>query len=146
LAPSHDRKERHIATQDTYTSDAHPSGQALTDARVASGVGILERWRERSAERKRRTIVNWLRVIAKQAADRDPIRRRHDVLLHYRAAAVRTELLEIAALLERAHDPDPDCVAALHALLAHTRPSPLYNPNIPFPELQATLDHVRAGL
>jgi hypothetical protein len=69
------------------------------------------------------------------------------VLLHYRAAAVRTDLLEIAALLERAHDPDPACIEALRALLANTDgESPLYNTNTPFPELEATLDYVRSGL
>jgi hypothetical protein len=68
------------------------------------------------------------------------------VLLHYRASAVRSELLELAAALERAYDPDPECVTALHDLLAHTAESPLYDPKIPFYVLETTLEHIRAGL
>jgi hypothetical protein len=123
--------------------------------RVEHARGTLEQWRERSTERKRarllsarnrRSLVRWLRRTAKTAVDRDPIRRRRDVLLHYRAAAVRTDLLEIAALLERAHNADPACIEALHALLANGSDSPLYNKNIDFSQLQATLDYVRSGL
>jgi hypothetical protein len=67
------------------------------------------------------------------------------VLLHYRAAAVRTDLLEIAALIERVDNPDPDCVAALRNLLANGE-SPLYHRDVHVSELYATLDHIRAGL
>jgi hypothetical protein len=67
-------------------------------------------------------------------------------LLHYRAAAVRTDLLDIAAMLERANDPNPDCVTALHDLLAHNGHSPLYDPKISFSELEAALDWIRSGL
>jgi hypothetical protein len=69
------------------------------------------------------------------------------VLLHYRAAAVRTDLLEIAALLEQANNPDPACITVLHHLLANdTADSPLYNPETSFTELEAILAKVRAGL
>jgi hypothetical protein len=68
------------------------------------------------------------------------------VLLHYRAAAVRTELLEIAATLERSDNPDPACIAELHDLLANGCDSPLYNPHIHVSELRATLHHVRVRL
>jgi hypothetical protein len=98
------------------------------------------------SKRNRRVLAQWLRLTASRAIDRDSIRRRHDVLLHYRAAAVRTDLLEIAALLERAHDPEPDGIRALHALLSNENGSPLYNRNTPFSELEATLDYVRSGL
>jgi hypothetical protein len=94
----------------------------------------------------RERIARQLRGTARLASDSDSIRRRHDVLLHYRAAAVRTELLEIAALLERAHDPDPACVVALRELLANGCDSPLYNVAIPVAELHETLDRVRSGL
>jgi len=96
--------------------------------------------------RNRRYLAQWVRRITKLASDRDPIRRRHDVLLHYRAAAVRTDLLEIAAMLERAHDAEPQCVTALHDLLAHIGDSPLYDSKIPFCELETTLDYIRSGL
>lgn len=145
-----------MATQHTYTGRAHEPTQAPTGTPIESSRGILERRRERRAGRKhaqlisartRRALASRLRRTATLAVDRDPIRRRRDVLLHYRAAAVRTDLLEIAALLERAHDPDPACIEALRALLANTDgDSPLYHTNTPFPELQATLDYVRSGL
>ncbi len=59
---------------------------------------------------------------------------------------MRTELLEIAATLERAQNPDPACVATLHELLANGCDSPLYNPDIHISELYATVHYVRAGL
>jgi hypothetical protein len=140
------------------TQDAYPEHIGVpTDAQTTPGrhPGVLQRQHERRARRKharpvsarnRRRLAQWLRTTAIHATDRDPIRRRHDVLLHYRAAAVRTDLLEIAALLEHAHDPDPDCVAALRNLLANGCDSPLYNADIHISELRATLDHVHAGL
>jgi hypothetical protein len=60
------------------------------------------------------------------------------VLLRYRAAAVRTELLEIAALLEQARDPDPAYAEEVHELLANGD-SPLYHPGVHVSELYATL-------
>ena len=127
-----------------------PIRTTLEPARAA-----LERLRERSAERararlvserNRRMLARWLRRTAERALDRDPIRRRRDTLLHDRAAAVRTNLFEIAALLEHAYNADPICIERLHALLANGHDSPLYNTNIPFSELEATLDYVRSGL
>jgi hypothetical protein len=59
---------------------------------------------------------------------------------------VRSDLLEIAALLEHTHDPDPARVAALHNLLANGCDSPLYNTDIHISELHATLHYVRSGL
>jgi hypothetical protein len=67
------------------------------------------------------------------------------VALHYRVAAVRAELLEIAALLEHAHDPDPGCIAALRDLLRDAA-SPLYDPSVDPAQLRATLDKARAAL
>jgi hypothetical protein len=144
-----------MATQPTPpTSVAHP-GRAQTAGALERPPGILDRWQAQRAERKqarlisaryRRVLAKWRRRTANHAIDPDPIRRRHDVLLHYRAAAVRTDLLEIAALLERAHNPDPAGIEALRALLANDTDSPLYNTNTPFSELEATLDFVRSGL
>ncbi len=67
------------------------------------------------------------------------------MLLYYRAAAVRADLLEIAALLEHAHDPDPGSVAALRDLLRGER-SPLFDAAVAASELRATLDRARAAL
>jgi hypothetical protein len=144
-----------MATQSRQPARVGHPAHAQTAGALERAPGTRDRWQARRAERKqarlisarnRRVLAKWLRRTANHAIDRDPIRRRHDVLLHYRAAAVRTDLLEIAALLERAHDPEPDCIQALHGLLANGNDSPLYNPNTPFTELEAILDEVRAGL
>lgn len=145
-----------MATEDAYPDHlsvpADPQPRNTAERRRT----IPDRWRERStarnqarlmSARNRRVLARWLRLTANHATDRDPIRRRHDVLLHYRAAAVRTDLLEIAALLEHADDPDPEYITLLDNLLAnHTADSPLYNPHTPFTELEAILNKVRAGL
>jgi hypothetical protein len=114
--------------------------------------GIVQRWRERSAERKRarlvsarnrRVLAKWLRRIASRAHDPDSTL---DEPLHYRTAAVRTELLELAAILEHTAEPDPASVTALCDLLADSRGSPLYNPSIPAARLDEALQRIRAGL
>jgi hypothetical protein len=58
---------------------------------------------------------------------------------------VRTDLLEIAALLEQVDDPDPASVNAIHELLADGG-GPLYNPTVQVSELHATLHDIGAGL
>jgi hypothetical protein len=73
------------------------------------------------------------------------MRRQHDVLLRYRAAGVRVELLEIAALLEQTRDPDPACVKAVRELVANGD-SPLYHPGVHVSELHAALYYIRTGL
>jgi hypothetical protein len=163
--PSHNLQgERQAeATEGGHSDKTTPAVRAehagfLADPHTTSAkrqLGVVQCRRERRAERKharlvsagnRRRLARWLRLTANHATDRDPIRRRRDPLLHYRAAAVRTDLLEIAALLEHAHDPDPDCLAELRDLIANGCDSPLYNADIPFSQLQATLDYVRCGL
>jgi len=143
-----------VKTRYTDRERAAQPGRAPNRSGVEPARGTLERWRFRCSERQRARLVSarnrgmlarWLRRTTKTAVDRDPLRRRRDVLLHYRAAAVRTDLLEIAAMLECAHDPDPACVATLHNLLANAD-SPLYNPDIPFSKLEATLDQLRSCL
>jgi hypothetical protein len=143
-----------MATQPTNpTSVAHPA-HAHTAGALERAPATLDRWQARRAERRqarlisarnRRVLAKWLRRTANHAVDPDPIRRRNDVLLHYRAAAVRSDLLEVAALIERADSPDPDCVAALRNLLANGD-SPLYRAGVQVSELYATLDYIRAGL
>jgi len=66
-------------------------------------------------------------------------------ILPDRVAAVRSELLELASALKQNTDPDPTSVALIHELLTNGC-SPLYNTNIPFSELEATIDRVRSGL
>lgn len=115
--------------------------------------GALERRRADRAEHKQTRpisarkcrLARWLRRTANRERPR-PLTRTREPLLHYRAAAVRSDLLEIAALLEHTHDPDPARVAALHNLLANGCDSPLYNTDIHISELHATLHYVRSGL
>jgi hypothetical protein len=135
-----------MAGQHTHTGRAAQPAPTPTGTTTENGLGLRERWRQRRAEHRRRVIVQWLRRTANQAGQRDPIARRRQPLLHYRAAAVRSDLLEIAAALERAPNPAPASVATLGELLANGCDSPLYNPDIHVSELRATLDRVRAGL
>ena len=144
-----------MTTHDTHPDNIGQPRRALARTGLKHAIGTLGRWRERSAERNRarlvsdrnrRMLAQWLRRTAETALDPDPIRRRRDVLLHYRAAAVRTDLFEIAALLEHAYNADPISVKALRGLLADGANSPLYNAKIPFAELESTLNYVRSGL
>jgi hypothetical protein len=144
-----------MPTQDTCLERTHAPGEPPTHSNVGSERSTDQRGPIRSAQgklaevasaRKRRVLARWLRRTANCAHDPDPLTRRRDALLHYRATAVRTELLEIAAILEHAHNPDPKCVAALRDLLANGCDSPLYNADIHASELRATLHYVRSGL
>ena len=133
-----------MAIQDNCTGRVHLPSQTPTGATIDGG--LRERWRLHNVERQRRVIVQWLRRTANRAVEPHPIVRRRHALLHYRVAAVRTDLLEIATTLERSVDPDPGCIATLHRLLADGCDSPLYNPDIHVSELRATLHHVRVRL
>jgi hypothetical protein len=96
-----------------------------------------------TSARSRRSLARWLRSTARDATT--PRRVPNDMLLRYRAAAVRTELIELAALIERTEAPDPLPVAALRALLRDGA-SPLYNPAVPAAELHKTIEYIRSGL
>jgi hypothetical protein len=142
-----------MATADASFEHAGQSSTARAPGTVERDRGTLQRWRERNTERdrarlvsprNRRRLAQRLRRPAMDANERR-IRPGPEVLLHYRAAAVRGQLLEIAALLERAHDPDLECVKEIHRLLANGD-SPLYHPGVHVSELYATLYYVRAGL
>ena len=144
-----------MPTQDTCSERTHPPGDAPTHRNVESDRSTAQRGPVRSAQRKlagvasarkRRVLARWLRRTANCAHDPGPLTRRRNALLHYRATAVRTELLDIAAILEHAHDPDPEYLSALRDLLANGCDSPLYNADIHASELSATLHYVRSGL
>jgi hypothetical protein len=143
-----------MATNRAYPGPIHRPTEAPTPT-TTERAGALESWRQRRAERKRSRLVSarsrrvhaqWLRRTANRASDQDPLRRRREALLHYRAAAVRGDLLELAAMLDRTHEPDATCMAALHDLLANGCDSPLYNKDIPVSELHTTIERVHAGL
>jgi hypothetical protein len=144
-----------MATKDTSQKRSDLPVRAPKRMTVRSGRGILARYRERKAApkrtrllstRNRRTLAKWLRRTAKHTQQPHPLARRREPLLHYRVAAVRNDLLEIAAMLENAPDPDPASVTELQELLANGCDSPLYNPDIHVSELRATLHYARAGL
>lgn len=59
---------------------------------------------------------------------------------------VRSDLIELADLLERADDPDPECVATLRELLRNGCDSPLYNADLHISELRARLYFARRRL
>ena len=143
-----------MANPDTYSERPHEHAEPPTHTTLDPDRGIIGRWRERRAQRRlerllrpraRRALAEALRRIANDATDRRHRRGGLDVLLHYRAAAVRTQLLEIAALLEQARDPDPATVREIHGLLANGD-SPLYHPGVHVSELYAALYYIRAGL
>ena len=141
-----------MATHDVYSDRADRPTRARTTARAGWISSLVERSAARkraqlTSARNRRKLARWLRETAARANDPDPIARRHSVLLHYRAAAVHTQMLQIAATIERAPDPDPECMTLLQNLLANdTGNSPLYNRHIPAADLETTLRRIRAGL
>ncbi len=91
--------------------------------------------------RRRRSLA----ASARRAASGGSSHARHPVLLQDRAAAVRYELLEIALILEHADERDASWVRAIHKLLTDGCESPLFNPEVHFSELRATLYYLRAG-
>lgn len=116
--------------------------------------GFLQAWRERRAAhrraalvsaRHRRALAQGMRAVARAAAGRSPPPT-WAILLRSRAVPLRAELLEVAAMVERAQQPDVACMAALSSLLRDGGTSPLYNPAIDPRELAETLDYVRRGL
>jgi hypothetical protein len=138
----------------TQPTASHPPQPHAAGA-VKHAPRLPNRWQTRRAEhqqarlvsaRNRRILARWLRRTANRTTEPHPFVRRREALLHYRAAAVRTSLLEIATLLEHAHNPDPARIAALRDLLANGCDSPLYNPDIHPSELKATLAYIRSGL
>ena len=86
-----------------------------------------------------------LRSVSRRAAT-PPRARRFDVLLCDRALAVRAELLEVAAALERTPQPSGRTLEALRQLLRDGCASPLYNPTVPEERLKTALDHIRIEL
>ncbi len=95
--------------------------------------------------RTRRMVIEGLRAVARRSRQTGP-RRRQEILLCQRAAAVSPELLELAALLDVTDDPDPAATHALLRLLTDGGESPLYNPRVHVSELQATLAYARGRL
>lgn len=113
-----------------------PAGTRIANVRASS----------RRARRRSRMLARWLRRTVTCADEPDPVRRRHLPLLRDRVTAVRADLLEIAALLDRVDNPDGGILALLRALLTDGCDSPLYNDEIHTSELRATLYYIRRQL
>jgi hypothetical protein len=96
--------------------------------------------------RERRRLVSWLRLTASRTQPSHPVCRRRELLLYDRVAGVRGDLLELAALLEQADDPDPACVSELRRLLRDGCQSPLYNRDVHTSELRATLYYTKQAI
>ena len=98
------------------------------------------------SSRRRRILAGWLRRTAQRVPPAHPGLRSREPLLYDRVALVRTELAEIAAMLDSVSDPDSDVIAMLRGLLADGCGSPLYNPDVHVSELRATLYYARSRL
>jgi hypothetical protein len=117
---------------------------------VGDTPGVLARWRVRSSERRRQRLVSAVnrRRLAnslRRAARQGPGQSRYSALLADRAAAVRAELLELAAMLELAGEPDASWVGQIRDLMTDGCKSPLFNPDVHISELLATLYYLRAA-
>src|ERR1700761_8438683 len=138
-------KEPAIPRRDDFRQRSHPAGKAPPPITVGLDRAIIQRWGRRNAERRltrllrprnRRALAERLRRTANNPTNRRPARRGRGALVHDRAAAVRTELLEIPALLDRAPALGPASVGEIGQLLADGD-SPLSHPAIHISELHA---------
>ncbi len=91
-------------------------------------------------------MARQLRRLAASRPERDPVRRRYVFVLDDRVAAVRADLLQLAAMIERAPVIDARCFTELRNLLTNGCDSPLYNREIHVSELHASLYYVRYRL
>jgi hypothetical protein len=112
-------------------------------SRVVRVIG--DRSRKRAPKTRGNGLAAELRSVSRRAAT-PPRARRFDVLLCDRALAVRAELLEIAAALERISQPSGRTLEALRQLLRDGCASPLYNPAVPEERLRMALDRIRIEL
>jgi hypothetical protein len=118
----------------------------LTAGPAGSSTDARRRQPPRVKPRTRRKVIGSLRRAAARAATPPPPGRFRVVLLHDRVAAAREELLDLAARLEQAADPDPEAVDTLWRLLTDGCGSPLYNRSIHPSELAATLYYAKQRL
>jgi hypothetical protein len=106
---------------------------------------VAHRLTARSRDRQRLRLVGGLRSVARRSHTAARARR-YDVLLYERAAAVRPQLLQSAATLDRVTHPQPETLETLRWLLTDGCSSPLYNPDVPAAQLPAALDRIQAEL
>ena len=128
---------RHLAYVSSLLFTAHPPGSPTDAGR---------RQPPRVKTRTRQKVIASLRRAAARAATPPPPGRFRGVLLHDRVAAAREEMLDLAARLEQADDPDPEAVNTLWRLLTDGCESPLYNRSVHPSELAATLYYAKRRL
>ena len=121
----------------TYAMVVQPETPRAETPRRTRGT----RW----SERRRTRVVGGLRRVARRSRV-SPRAQRSEVLLCDRAEAIRTELLELAAVLQATSDPPPEVIAALHELLTDGCGSPLYNADVPSGQLSARLERARVAV
>ena len=99
-----------MTTTKQHSAILVPVVEVSTPATVERPHGNLQRWRERSAERKRRRLVSarHCRALAHElrrtaTPTRPPSRFDIAPVLRDRVAAARDELLDVATALERGH-------------------------------------------
>jgi hypothetical protein len=120
---------------------------SIMGPKMQNSIAVGRRRARRSVSaRQRRRLVGWLRLTAQRRRHTDSGRYRCTVLLYDRLDAIRADLLQIAAMLECADDPDPECVAELNRLLRDGCDSPLYNRDVHPSELRATLYYAQQAL
>jgi hypothetical protein len=120
-----------------------PGGVESDLGRVVRVIG--DRSRERAHQTQRHGLVAELRSVSRRAAT-PPRVRRFDVLLCDRALAVRGEMLEVAAALQRTSQPSGCTLETLRQLLRDGCASPLYNRAVPEERLRKALDRIRIEL
>lgn len=96
--------------------------------------------------RRNRQLVAWVRRTANYVPPRGSLTTHRGFLIPERVVAVRSDLIEIAELLDQLEHPDPRCTAQLRQLLRDGCDSPLYNPELHLSELNAALYSVKARL
>lgn len=112
---------------------------------LALSLSGVTRFTRRPQDRQRLRLVNGLRRVSRRAST-NALARRYEVLLCERAASVRSDLLAVAATLERVADPEPDTLRTLRWLLTDGCTSPLYNADVPAAGLNAVLCRLQAEL
>jgi hypothetical protein len=115
----------------------------VADPDFAHLPGVARKRRRVVSARNRRQLALGLRRSA--APTQPPPHLDPCPVLRDRVARVRPQLLELACLLEQAHNPDPTFVALVQELLRDGA-SPLYNPNVPADDLYTMLNRARFGL
>ncbi len=129
---------------DTRTSGAPAQPrEASGPMSLGNGLALVA---ERHRRRRNRRLASWAVRTAEHVPSRGRLRTSAELLIPERVEAVRSDLLEIAAVLEHLDEADRASTGLLHKLLSDGCDSPLYNADLHVSELQAALYYVKKGL